>query len=92
MAQAFVQVGVDLIGKATVLAVGLFLGVVPSEFVQGVVRGFQGSLVVGMGDVGDGHRLGAEIAPDPVSVGEIDPYRSGRIGRAGECHGVHYLG
>ena len=45
-----------------------------------------------MGDIGNGHRLGAVFLADPVSIRKIDADRGGRIASAAETGSVYHLG
>ena len=82
--EALVQVGVDLICIIPEFTVCIDLRLVVRELLEGILRTFKGCHVVGVGDVGDGHRLGAIVPPDPVRVRQVDADRSGRVCRSRE--------
>ena len=91
VAQAFVQVGMDLVGDgAPLLAAGDFR-LVPGEFGEHALREFLRGIVIGMGDVRDRDALGAVVLADPVGVREVDADGRGRIAVAGEADGVDHL-
>ena len=82
MAEAFVEVGVDLVCVGAPFADQFFFGVVPGKFVQHVVRRFVGGLVIGVGDVGDGYGLAAIFLSDPVRIRKVYADRGRWIGVA----------
>ena len=86
------KIGVDLVSVGTVLLVSVNLGLVVGELCQGALRRLLGGVVVGVGDVGDGHGFRAIVTSDPVGVRTVDSDRSGRIGGSGEGDAVHNLG
>ena len=92
MAEALVKVCVNLIGEGEVfLCHGDFI-IVPCELGKGALRRFLRRVVVGVGDVGDGHRFRTVFATNPISVRKIDSNRSRRVAIAGKCHGVNDFG
>ena len=92
MAEAFVEIGVDLIRDGAVLPIkGLFL-IAVGEFVEDILGAFAGGEIVGVGNVGNGHRLGAVLLADPVGVGKVDANRGGGVAVPREGNGVDDLG
>ena len=67
------------------------LSLVPCELGEHALRVFEGRLVVGVGDVGDGDALGAVLLADPVGVGQVDADGGGGVAGAGQGHGVDDL-
>ena len=92
VAEAFVQVGVDLVHHIAVFFHKVYLGLVPCELGQHALRLFERGGVVGVGDIGDGDALGAVLFAYPVGVRKVDSYRGRRIGGPCQRHCVDDLG
>ena len=92
MAEALVKVGVNFVGEGEVFLRQRDFLLVIGKFGHRALWRFLGSKVVGVGDVGDGHRFRTVFAANPVSVRKIDSNRSRRVAIAGKCHGVNDFG
>ena len=82
--QTLVQVGVQVVGLEQVFVDEVALGVAPNELVVESVT--LGSLLVSLGNVFDGYRLGAVQVANPVGVGQVDTDRGRGVAVAGQ-HG-----
>ena len=90
VAEALVQVGVQVVGDEQVVVEQLGRGGVDDELLVEAVA--VGGLVIGLGDVLDGDRLGAVGGAYPVGVGEVDADGGGGVRVAGEHGGGDDLG
>ena len=92
VSEALVEVGVDLIHVVAVLLDHVDFVLVVCKLLEHAVRTLEGRGVIGVGDVGYGHALGAVFLAYPVGIGQIDADGGGGITCAGEHHGIDYLG
>ena len=90
VAQDLVQVGVDIAGQGPELARPLQDIGRGGEFRS--KPGGQGRLRVGVGDIAQGHGLGAVDLPDPGGVGQVDADRCRGIGGPAKLGGIDDLG
>ena len=92
VAEAFVQIGVQVVGDVAVLLAEVDLVLVPGEFREDALRALLRRKCVGVGDVGDGHRLGTMLLANPVGVGQVDADGRGGIVVTGDDGHVDDLG
>ena len=92
VAQAFVQVGVEVAGQRAVFAAEGDLLVIPGELGEDALGRLGRRLCIGVGDVGDGHGLGAVLLADPVGVRQVDADGRSGIVVAGNNGHVDHLG
>ena len=90
VAEAFVEVGVEVVGEVAVLADEGEGGVVDGELLTHTAAG--SCLGIGGGEVADGDALGAEVAAHPVGVGQVDADGGAGVEVAGENGGGDDLG
>ena len=92
VAQALVEVGVQVAGQRTVFSAERDLVLIPGELGEDALGRLGSGLCVGVGDVGDGHGLGTVLLADPVGIRQVDA--DGRCGIvvAGDDRHVDYLG
>ena len=78
------------IGDETILVIGFYILLMQVELLCKTIA--VSRLTVGVHNVLYGYRLGAVGLPNPVCIGQVDAYRSGRVAVAGKKCVCDYLG
>ena len=92
VSEAFVKVGVQVVGDVAVFLAEVDFGLIPGKFRENALGALLRSERVGVGDVGNGHGFGPVLLADPVGVGQIDADGRGGIVVTGDDGHVDDLG